>query len=170
MAEFDFTNFNDSGFTVVEAGRYAAKTTGWKYRVKENGNQVFYIDIEINGGDYDGETMRYFHTVTDNKKSKGFFLRLLRELSIIKDGDRERGGKEKNLHVKADYGDKDDNGYVEIPTITVNGEKRKVAGLKTTAVVINKPNNETGDTEHWVDRLETAGSTASGVKSSNFPV
>ena len=151
--QFDLSNFNSSGFAVIPPGRYQAKTEGWLYWEKqETGNIVLGIDVEFTEGEYKGESRRYFHVITQKDASKGYFFRLLTALGILQEGDRGDNGE---LNVGLEFGGTDDNGRTEVTAITVNGEQRDITkSIPCTAVVTNQTNDQSGEKQDWVNRLE----------------
>ena len=154
--EFDFTNTSDQGYTVLPPDRYDVKSTEWWLRKKEEtGNIVIDMDMEVISGDYQGESVRNFHAITQQESTKGFLLRMLKALGIVEDGDRGKNGE---LKVEFVYGDEDDNGRVEVTAVEVNGEEREVEGREAVAVVTKRPDQATGETRTGVARLEQAGS------------
>lgn len=169
--KFDLTDFNDSGFVVVPPGSYEVETRGWQMWVKEEtGNTVIAIDTEIVKGEYAGSNVRRIITIKEgDKDSVGRYMRTLSQLGIIKDGDRELH-PDKKLLVDAVYGDEDGYGRTNITAIDVNGEKRKVEGIKATAIVTSYESG--GETRSSIDRFEPAGkasaSGASGKKDLPF--
>jgi len=153
--EFDFTNTSDQGFTVLPPDRYDVRSVEWWLRKKEDtGNIVIDMDMEVISGDYEGETVRNFHAITQQESTKGFLLRMLKALGIVEDGDRGKNGE---LKVEFIYGDEDDNGRVEVTAVEVNGEEREVEGREAIAVVTKRPDQATGETRTGIARLEPAG-------------
>jgi len=137
----DMTNQNEQGFTVLPAGRYISEITGWQEHVKKNNNEVHWIDLRIMDGDFEGETLRYFQTITEQPRSLGFFSRMIRDLALISEEDRTPEGQ---LGFKLQYGpdlevDRSDETKVrDVIAVLPNGdedEARKVIGCQCVAVV-----------------------------------
>ena len=149
--EFDFSKFNSKGFMVLPPGQYPVKITDWYYREKEEtGNKVNDIDIVFTDGEYKGETRRHWQTVTSNDKSVGAFMRMLSNLGLIKDEDRDKDGK---LKVSLKFGDTDDKGRAKVVAIIVNGEERPVKDASAIAVIVNEK-DDSGELRDSVDRLD----------------
>lgn len=171
---FDFTNYNEDGFLQIPAGRYDVVTQPWKYRTSESGNPVFHIDVEFTGGQFKGETMRYFHTIMPEEWSKGAFLRMLKEIGVVKQDDHKKGEK---LTVIPLLGETDEREFTEVTHIEVNGDKRTVDGRKAVAVIVPGKDKQ-GNANTMIQRLEKAGSKpasdmfggSGSTKKSDFPV
>jgi len=148
VLKFDFTNTDDMGFTQLPPAKYPVVTEQWWfYKKAESGNLVVSVGTKVTSGKFAGETSRYFQTLRLGEgghidaKSMGFLLLMLRNLGIIRDGDRK--GKEGKLIAEFIYGETNDDGHIRIKAVSVNGEERPVEGLKATAVVTVRDDDKT---------------------------
>lgn len=144
---FDFTD-TATEFPVIDPGRYNATLHNIGVRVKEQTrNTVLDVDLLLQGGQYDQTNVRYFHTVTDNPKSKYFLLKLFTNLGFIQEGDRKENGQ---LITKLDLVNSERPGTKTVTNVIVNGQKRKINTQQKVIVVITNQLNRDGVNSHWV--------------------
>lgn len=182
--KFDLTNVSDQGFVILPPDRYAVVTTDewWVRKKEETNNIVVDVDVAITAGKFAGETIRYFHTITNDDQTLGFLLQFLRRIGVIRDGDRDAKGR---LTVEFDCGkpeEKDSKGRTRIKSILINGEPRPVAGYKAIAVVTERLNEATGEKRTYISGFEpveqeppagggshSQGASSAGGKKPNWP-
>ena len=128
----NFHDVNESGFVVVQPGRYGGKVSDWKFYHKEDsGNNIYQLEFTLTSGEYEGEKLRTWQVV--NSERRGEVFRLYKNLGLIRDGDR---GEDQNLAVTALFGDTDDAGKIEVTHLVVNGDERPVIGARATLIVV----------------------------------
>lgn len=134
---FDFTNTTEAGWTVFPADKYVVVTDDWYTYIKdETGNTVYIIDLKIKKGEFKGEKLRHFQTVTGENLSRRIMLTMLSQMGIIKEGDRGPNNELKVEFVKGDL-DKEytKNERYRVKGVKVNGTLRKLAGYTCVATV-----------------------------------
>lgn len=105
-------------FPLIDPGEYQARLTSWSAYQKEENKIVHWIDFQIVGGKFDEKSKRYFHTIkTDDKDSRDFFVRLLRDLGLIKDPEDRL--EDNSLPFRVVYGPPQNNGHQDVLAVEV---------------------------------------------------
>jgi hypothetical protein len=159
QVSFDLTDINDEGFATIPPGRYQVEADEWVYYVKEETlNPVIRMRAKILSGDYEGETVAYFSTMTKARISKQNYMRALRAFGLIKSEDR---GPKGELATSLALGEPNDRGESPVKAIVVNGETRSVKG-KAIAIVTPQSNDKSKTSVDRFEAIPQHSSPASG--------
>ena len=161
--EIDLTNFNDDGFVTIPVGRYnvEANPKNWLYYVKqETGNPVILMGTTILDGEFKGEGLAYFATITDHSRSKANYLGALKAFGLLREGDRAQDG---TLRTSLQFGEKDAKGKHPITAVVINGQARPIAG-KAIAVVVPRDGDPTETSVKTFEAMPKSGSALGHTK------